>query len=84
MLSSRCTLSFHSLSLGLRYVIVQDNNLSLNLVLSAEHIVNTRKVVDAWCNGRCTAIWRIALLEMSLLSQLAHLEILSVQAHQTF
>jgi hypothetical protein len=48
-------------------------DLRFDFVRAAEQIVNICEVVCAWEKGVCGAGWGIALLEMSVLAEIAHL-----------
>jgi len=49
-------------------------HLCLDAVFAAEHVINTLEVVDTLGNGLRVAGWGVALLQVCLLAQLAHLK----------
>lgn len=53
------------------------NRLRLDLVLPPEHVVDVGEVVSAVCDSVGASLWRIALLQMGLLPQQAHLDVSS-------
>ena len=55
-------------------------HLRLDSVLPAEHVVDALEVVDALGDGVGAARGRVALLQVGLLSQVAHLEAVSSQS----
>lgn len=51
--------------------------LCLDAVLSAEHVVYAFKIICARDNGLSAACWSIILLQVSLLAEFTHLEMIS-------
>jgi hypothetical protein len=47
--------------------------LCFDIILATEHVVDALEVVNALGDRLRTAIWRIALLQVCLLAQIAHL-----------
>ena len=52
---------------------LQNIHLCLDLIFSAEHVVDRRQIVSAFSDGFWVAERSVALLEMSFHSQAAHL-----------
>lgn len=47
--------------------------LASNLVLASELVIDLGEIISAWVQGINSTIWRIAVLQVSLLAEVAHL-----------
>lgn len=57
--------------------ISREINLLLNLVCAAEHVIHICEVVGAWEQSIRVALGSVVLLQMSLLTKIAHLNSMS-------
>lgn len=74
-ISKACSSTAAIISAWLVALLVDSSNLLLDRVLASEHVIDLSQVISPWEKSVRIASWSIALLEMSTLTEVAHLHV---------